>query len=194
MLIYPTETFYALGCRAEDDDAIARIYEIKRRESAKTLPLLCANLAQVERVADVGTLPRQLIANFWPGPLTVLAPGTPGLNERLTNARGQVALRVSGDAVARELALTLGSPLVATSANFSGAPPAPDTASLDPEFLAICAASGAFVLTDGRKRKDARTAPSTIVEILDSNAPLVRILREGAVSRDALLARGVEVI
>ena len=73
VLIFPTETFYGMGCLAAHAEAVARVYQLKCRPVHKPLPLLAAHAAQVDDVAELAAMPKGLAA-FWPGPLTVLLP------------------------------------------------------------------------------------------------------------------------
>ena len=134
-LIFPTETFYGLGCLATDSVAVARVYQLKRRPVHKPLPLLAASVEQVRAVACLEAMPEALAA-FWPGPLTVLLPARPALPAALVNERGQVAVRVTPHPVAAALALGAGGPLTASSANLNGRQPVCRVEQLDPELLA----------------------------------------------------------
>ena len=61
-LVFPTETFYGLGCLAANAEAVARVYQLKQRPVHKPLPLLAAHAAQVDAVAELAAMPR----GFWP--------------------------------------------------------------------------------------------------------------------------------
>ena len=56
VLVFPTETFYGLGCLAANADAVARVYQLKHRPVHKPLPLLAASTAQVDEVADLAAM------------------------------------------------------------------------------------------------------------------------------------------
>ena len=83
-MVFPTETFYGLGCLAAHAQAVARVYQLKCRPVHKPLPLLAAHAAQVDAVAELAAMPRGLLP-FWPGPLTVLLPARPCLPQALVN-------------------------------------------------------------------------------------------------------------
>ena len=206
VLIFPTETFYGLGCLAADGEAVARIYQLKRRPVQRPLPLLAADAAQVTAVARLEAAPPGLIAAFWPGPLTVLLParhadvaqsGAPGLPAPLINAAGKAAVRVTPHSLAARLALLAGGALTASSANLSGRAPARDWKDLDPELLAALADLGDLggLLPAGRgSEQPAGGVPSTLVEPLPDAEPggqkRLRLLRAGAVSAQALARAG----
>jgi L-threonylcarbamoyladenylate synthase len=122
----------------------------------------------------------RLARRFWPGLLTLVLPARPGLPATWLGADGTLALRVSGHPVAGALVAALGGPLVATSANVSGQPPAARVADVDP---AVRAAAD-LVLPDG-------PAPgggvgSTLVRVTVHGG--WEVLREGAIPRAAVAA------
>ncbi len=124
-VVYPTETFYALGVDACSRLALARLFTLKRREPGKAVGLILGNLEHALEVArEIPPLARRLAEVFWPGPLTIVLPGRSSLAPELVGPSGGVAVRVSSHPLARALALGLGRPLTATSANLSGAPAA----------------------------------------------------------------------
>ncbi len=176
VIAYPTETFYGLGCLAEADAAVERIFRIKGREGDKPLPLIVADQEAAYEVAGTGdpgsaALYADLARAFWPGPLTLLLEAKrffpPGIAPQ-----AKIALRVSAHPVARALARGLERPLVATSANRSGRPPA---------VLAAQVAEGlARDLPDLILRQDPCPGGESST-ILDLTAVPPRILRAGAV-------------
>ena len=74
-VIFPTETFFALGSRALDADATARVYRAKHRSTVRPLPLILGDWEQLDMIAKVHDELMPLLKRFWPGPLSV--PGTP---------------------------------------------------------------------------------------------------------------------
>ena len=196
-LIFPTETFYGLGCLACDAVAVNRIYQLKRRPVHKPLPLLAASEEQVCSVAWLEAMPEALRA-FWPGPLTVLLPARQGLPPQLVNEAGQVAVRVTPHPVAAALAQGAGGPLTASSANVNGRPPACTVADLDPQLLAALHHMGSHPCVVDEGPQPQGGAPSSLVELLprqegqavDASCRRLRLVRPGAVSRAALEAAG----
>jgi len=171
LVAYPTETFYGLGALARDRAALARLARAKLRPEGKPLPLLAADLAQVEEVAVVTPEAARLAASFWPGPLTLVLAAVPGLDDAITAGTATVAIRVPGSDVARALARAAGGALVSTSANVSGEPPPADAAALSPALVARLD----HVLDGGRTPGG---LPSTIVS-LGADGP--RLVRAGVV-------------
>jgi L-threonylcarbamoyladenylate synthase len=169
LLIYPTDTLYALGCRALDGAAAARVRAAKGRDAGKPLPLVIAGFEQLEEVcARRSDALGALAARFWPGPLSLVVPAAAGLPDAVTAAAGTVAVRVPAFDWTRSLCRLAG-PLVSTSANRSGHP-APVTCG------AAIAEVGAFaeLAVDGGA---GRALPSTLVDLTGAEA---RLLRAGA--------------
>ncbi len=170
----PTETFYGLGALAGDAGALARLAAAKLRPEGKPLPLLAADLAQVEEVAVLSPEARRLAARFWPGPLTLVLPARPGLDPAITAGSGTVGIRVPGSEVARALAAAAGGAIVSTSANLSGEPPPTTPAALSQPLRARLDG-----VLDGGPTPGG--LPSTVVA-LEAGGP--RLVRAGAVSFD----------
>ncbi|MDE7065653.1 MAG: threonylcarbamoyl-AMP synthase [Desulfovibrionaceae bacterium] len=182
VVIYPTETFFGVGCRITDAAAVTRVYQAKRRNVHLPLPVICGDRRQLDRVAAVDAALEPLLERFWPGSLTVLLPARACVPETVTAGTGTVAARLSPHAVARTLALAVGEPLVSSSANISGRPAVTEPAALDPELLdgvdGVLAAGAA----------PAGGLPSTLVRMTAGGR--LRVLRVGAVAPACLEAAG----
>lgn len=216
VLIFPTETFYGMGCLAAHAEAVARVYQLKRRPVHKPLPLLAAHAAQVDDVAELAAMPKGLAA-FWPGPLTVLLPARASLPQALVNAEGQVAVRVTPHPLAAQLAVEAGGALTASSANLSGGAAVRTPQHLDPALMEALQrmaqempipANGKDFLHNQQSARPvllggpmpAGGLPSTVVEPLGfgtggqaGGAGRLRIVRAGAVSVAELVAAGFTV-
>ena len=178
VVAYPTDTLYGLAADPASAATIEQLYRIKGRQVDQAIPLIAADLGQVEAYA--GPLPplaRVLANRFWPGPLTLVIRAWTGLAPNVHGGTGTVAIRVPDHAVARALARAFGGPVTSTSANQSGQP-APVTAdavrlALGDELDAILDAGD----TPGGP-------PSTIVDVLGGGPRLVRV---GAVPWERVL-------
>jgi L-threonylcarbamoyladenylate synthase len=178
-IVYPTETFYALGVDALSPDALERLFAIKGREPGKPVALIAADVAMAFSVArEVPLSARALAEAFWPGPLTLVLPARDEIPAALIGADGGVGVRVSPHPIASALTAGLGRPLTATSANLAGEPAAVEP---DEARRALGGRVKVFV-EDGRL---AGGAPSTVVAVSGSG---MRVLRQGAVSERQLIA------
>lgn len=198
VVIFPTETLYAIGCRADKARACARIREIKGRRSDSPLPLLAADREQAARAVRLEAAPERLLAAFWPGPLSLLLPALPGVAPEARNGEGLAALRVTSHALAARLAALAGFALTASSANFSGGAPSARTEELDAALLAALALSDgeAGLLAAATAEEEPRGgAPSTLAQpCAGAEGVCLRVLREGAVSAKTLEAAGFRVL
>lgn len=122
VLIYPTETSYALGCDATNDAAVARVFAIKGRPEGKGTPLILPADIDIREYVQANEQVFRLADKYWPGPLNIIVPRS---KDSLVSTRcetdGTQSVRRSSHPVAATLAHLLGKPLVATSANKSGA-------------------------------------------------------------------------
>ncbi|RLT43884.1 MAG: threonylcarbamoyl-AMP synthase [Chloroflexi bacterium] len=168
----PTDTVYGLVCRYDSSKAIAELYRVKDRPPEKALPVLIGDPSQLALVVD-GELPplaQELIARFWPGPLTLILPARPHLPPVLTAGGSTVGVRIPDQPFLRELARQAG-PLASSSANRSGGPECSTAA----EVLAQL--DGRIpLLVDG-----GATSLGQASTVLDLSGETPRILREGPV-------------
>jgi L-threonylcarbamoyladenylate synthase len=177
LVIYPTDTLYALGCAAADGAACTRVRAAKGRDENKPLPLVAADEDAVRGLVEGWSRgASRLAARFWPGPLTLVLRAGAGLPRAVTLGAGTVAVRVPGLALTRALCRAAG-PLVSTSANRSGEK-APETC----QEAVASVGDRALLALDGGPGRD---LPSTIV---DASGLEPRLLRAGAVPWDDVLA------
>jgi L-threonylcarbamoyladenylate synthase len=174
LAVIPTETEYALTADATSRTAAERVRHVKGRTATKPFSVFLkdrAALASWRVVVPSWTVP--LTEVFWPGPLTLILP-TDNPIFRVLGVAGAVGIRVSPEPIITMLTARIGHPLIATSANPSGA-----TLSIAAEnsWLARCAYEGAFLWV--RPLRFQRRRPSTVLDCCGS-AP--RLLREGAIA------------
>lgn len=140
VLAYPTEAVWGLGCMPFDAEAVHRLLAIKQRAPSKGLILVAHDAAVFEPLVDWAALPadrRDAVLASWPGPATWVLPATLGAPDWITGGHRGIALRVTGHPVAAGLCARLGGPIVSTSANRGGHPPAFRRAQLDPAVEAL---------------------------------------------------------
>lgn len=135
----PTEAVWGLSCDPFDEAAVLRLLALKQRDVDKGLILVAGDVVQFDGLAAWERLPearRKVVRATWPGPHTWIVPATPRVPSWITGAHAGVAMRVSGHPVVVALCTAFGSPLVSTSANPSGLPPARCRQELDPSLVA----------------------------------------------------------
>jgi len=127
VLAYPTEAVWGLGCDPFDEAAVLRLLAIKQRAVDKGVILVGGRLAHIEGLLDWSRLPPDRVAEVqsqWPGPRTWIVPTTARVPRWITGTHDGVAVRVSDHPVVVALCEAFGGPLVSTSANLAGEPPA----------------------------------------------------------------------
>ena len=171
VIAFPTDTLYGVGARAADPAAVARLYQVKRRPAGQPMVWLVSDRDQVEGFAVVSAAATELMARYWPGPLTLVLPA------RIPADGSTIAVRAPDHDVALALLTSLAEPIASSSANPAGQPPPVDAdqviAGLDGELD--------LVLDGGPCRIG---QPSTI---LDLSGATPRILRQGAIPSTELI-------
>lgn len=169
--IIPTDTVYGLAARAEDREAVTRLYRIKNRE-AKPGTVISADLAQLERL---GIKHRYLkaVEQFWPGAVSVVIPVSNPALAYLHQGKMSLAVRIPDNANLRQLLQSTG-PLLTSSANPPGGRPAADIQQARDYF-----GDQVDFYADGGDLSDRQ--PSTVVRIVDD---AIEVLRQGAVHID----------
>jgi L-threonylcarbamoyladenylate synthase len=122
LVAFPTETVYGLGADAANAEAVARLYRAKGRPAFNPLIVHVGDLAAAKRIARFDATALALAAAFWPGPLTLVLPKSPGcpVAELATAGLDTIALRVPAHPVTRDILRRFGGAVVAPSANLSG--------------------------------------------------------------------------
>ena len=122
VLCYPTETLYGLGCSADNEDAIKKIYEIKKREEEKNFTLLFKDLKMIKDFCNLEYYDEELILKFSPGPFSILlqAKKSKSIDRRLVSSKNEVCCRISSHPFVTSLFELLDCPIISTSANVSG--------------------------------------------------------------------------
>ena len=139
VIAYPTEAVWGLGCDPFDEAAVMRLLAIKQRPVDKGLILIAGALDQFDGLLDWDVLPagaRTAVLDSWPGPNTWVISATPRVPQWVRGDHDSVAVRVSAHPAVVALCAAFGGPLVSTSANLTGQPPAFSRDALDPALLA----------------------------------------------------------
>jgi L-threonylcarbamoyladenylate synthase len=176
VIAMPSDTLYALSAAASDADAVRRVFDVKGREGARALPLFVSDVAMAERIGVLDTGARRLAERFWPGPLTIVVPTKADYESEALAGGRTVALRVPDHELALAVIRGLGDAVTGTSANLTGGRD-PDS----PEEVRHQIGRNIDLILDAGPA--AYGVASTIV---DCTGPSARILRDGAVGREAV--------
>jgi L-threonylcarbamoyladenylate synthase len=176
LVVMPTDTVYGIGADAFDPAAVRALLAAKGRGPDMPVPVLVGSWQTIEGlVMAVPPVATKLVEAFWPGGLSLVVEHAPSLTWDLGDAKGTVMLRMPLHPVALDLLRAVG-PMAVSSANRSGHPPAL-TSSQATEQLGDLVS----VYLDGG------TAPLGVAStVVDVTGPVPVLLRQGAVSLDAL--------
>ena len=177
LIVYPTETVYGVGADPFNEAAVKKLYMAKNRPFDMPLSVAVSDMEMAESIAVLDDDARRLIERFLPGPLTLIIKKRPEVPDITTSMSDKVGIRIPDHPVALRLIRAFG-PLVATSANLHSNSDAVEcgTAQRDlGELVSSYIDCGPCLL--GK--------PSTIVWMMDGK---VKIVRQGAISRDAIEA------
>jgi tRNA threonylcarbamoyl adenosine modification protein (Sua5/YciO/YrdC/YwlC family) len=172
IIIYPTDTLYALGCDALNQRAIERLCRIKGINPDKQpLSVICSDLSQAAEYARIDNRAFRVLKEYLPGPFTFILPAATTL-PKVFKGRKSVGVRIPDNDIPRALAEAMGNPILSTSIAFN--PDEPAEAEM-PESIALRYDNDVDIMIDGG---EGSTYPSTIVDLTDSNSP--EIVRQGA--------------
>ena len=135
VILYPTDTVGGIGCDATTADAVARVYEIKKRADSKALICLVDSDARLQRyVKKVPNVAWELF-DCADKPTTVILDGAVNLAPNLIADDGSIALRITQEAFSKELCYRFQKAIVSTSANISGEPTAQNYCDISQEII-----------------------------------------------------------
>jgi len=124
VIAFPTDTVYGLGADIFDENAVAKVFQIKGRPLEKGLIAMVSDLEQLSYIAKQPSRAAfALIKRFWPGALTLIMQASSGLPS-VVQVNGNIGVRWPNHLLAQKIIQTAGFPLATTSANISGQPPA----------------------------------------------------------------------
>ena len=175
LVAFPTETVYGLAADVFNEQAVARVFQVKGRPAHNPLPVQIALMDDLPRlVSEIPPIAERLMREFWPGPLTLVFPASPDVPKLVTAGTGKVGIRMPDHSVAWDLIRAAGTPIVAPSANASGQPP-PTTAE---EVLRYLQGKIELILDGG---PTSLKVASTVVDVTQTPP---KILRVGSITRE----------
>jgi len=173
IVIFPTDTAFGIGCRIDDEDAVRRLFTLRKRPETKAVPVLVSSLHMVEKY--VKEIPQdvieRLIKPYWPGALTIVLQSRSDKVPNLVRGGGEtIGLRVPDHLTTLALINGVGVPILGTSANFAGEATPYTLESMDKELVKLVD----FVVPGECHTKEAST-------VIDCTQNQWKILRQGAV-------------
>ncbi|MFQ5957173.1 MAG: L-threonylcarbamoyladenylate synthase [Candidatus Brocadiales bacterium] len=170
LVAFPTETVYGIGANAQDSEAVSMLYDVKSRPREKEFAHLISDQEEIrDLVVNIPPHARTLMKEFWPGPLTIIFPGPGGKD---------IGVRFPAHKVAQDLVRLAGVPVLATSANISGEPPATNAQ----EVLEYFGGKMGIILDGG---SSTIKTPSTVIKVTRES---YLMLREGAIPEEKIIS------
>lgn len=141
IIAYPTEAVFGLGCDPLQSQALASLLQLKKRDPSKGLILIAHTFECLQPYLDISEIPpehlKQILAS-WPGPYTWIFRAKSTISPMLRGRFDSLAVRVTAHPIARGLCEAFGGPIVSTSANPEGLPPAKNAAEVEQYFGQQC--------------------------------------------------------
>lgn len=171
LVVFPTDTAYALGCHLGDKRAVDRIRTLRRLDRNHPLTLMCRDLSELSVYARVSDSSFRLLKRLTPGPYTVVLPATREVPRRLVHPkRKTIGLRVPDHPIAQGLLAALGEPLMTTTMQLPG----DDLPLAEPELFRDRIAGQVEVILDGGG------GGVELTTLIDLTSDVPEVLRLGA--------------
>lgn len=120
VVVFPTDTLYALGVDASGTQAVDKFFALKKRPADKPVPIFVKDIEMARELAHVDEKQEDILKKFWPGPFTFVLRKKEGVSERLSANTEKIGLRIPDDEFCQALLKELDSPITGSSANISG--------------------------------------------------------------------------
>ncbi|GAB4212566.1 MAG: L-threonylcarbamoyladenylate synthase [Synechococcales cyanobacterium] len=174
LMLYPTDTVYAIGCDLFSKSAVQRVRLLKQLHNTKPLTFLCASLSGIATYAQVSDMAYRLIRALVPGPYTFILPATKLVPKLVQNAkRKTTGIRVPDHPLCQALLQTLGHPLISTSAHWGEHSPQGEI-NWDAPELSQLANQVEMVVEDGLP------LGSQVSTVIDLTGAVPQVVRRGA--------------
>lgn len=178
IICFPTDSVFAISCDATNTSAVNRIFDLKKREKNKALPVLVKDFSMAKQLVIFNEKARLLSDAFWPGLLTIILPlrDKSGLPDVVNQGLRSLAVRVPGNDIALDILKAFNKPLIGTSANISGMESSYNAGMIKKYF-----GDDVDVVIDGICSDSAKL--STIIDLSEDT---YAIIREGAIPKEEI--------
>ena len=160
LIVYPTDTFYGIGCDLFNKKAIERIYRLKNRPLSKPFSFVCDNLKEISSYALVSNYAYKNMKRLLPGPYTFILEGTRLVPKIMLTKRKTVGIRVPDNQTCHDIVSTFGGPIISTSAGYE-----------DPYAIRDAHGSQVDVIIDGGTLSQ---NPSSVVSLINDQPEIIR--------------------
>ncbi|MBO5226210.1 MAG: threonylcarbamoyl-AMP synthase [Parabacteroides sp.] len=170
IILYPTDTIWGIGCDATNEEAVRRVYELKRRIDNKAVLVLTDSTAKLNMyVSEVPDIAWDLI-EVTDTPLTIIYSQAKNLASNLLGEDGSIGIRVTNEEFSRKLCERFRKPIVSTSANISGEPSPANFQEISEEIK-----KGVDYIVNYRQEDMSKAKPSHIIKL--GNGGVFQIIR-----------------
>lgn len=160
VILYPTDTIWGIGCDATNEEAVKKVYEIKKRADSKAMICLVDTPDRVQRyVQEIPAVAWDLM-ELAEKPLTIIFDGAKNLAPNLLAEDGSVGIRVTREEVSNQLCYRFQKPVVSTSANISGEPSAACFAEISEEIR-----NAVDYIMESRQKETRKCQSSSIIKL-----------------------------
>ncbi len=179
VIIYPTDTLYGLGANALNEDAILKIYKIKKQDRNKPISVIVKDIKMARKIACIDFKIEKILNEIWPGPITVVLRKKDIISDILTGNGETVAIRISDNEFISALMEKIDFPITATSANISGENNLLESKEIIEKFKKAKLAPDLFIDSGDIKDPTAST-------IIDLTTGIPKIIRAGIVGKEEI--------
>jgi len=169
VIVYPTDSGYALGCHIGDKKALERLCQIRNIDKNHNFTLLCADLSQLSEYTRVDNVAYRLLKNNTPGAYTFIFKGSKEVPKRLLNPKKKtIGIRIPDNIIAQALLTELKEPLMSTSLILPGE----QKAEFDPEHIRDILEHSVDLIINGGYLSE---KPTTVIDLSEDNVEIIRV-------------------
>lgn len=176
LVVYPTDTLYALGADIFNDEGLRKVFNIKKRPFSNPLPVAVADYSSIINIAYTNNIVKKVVKRFLPGPLTIILRKKEIVTGLVTGNLDKIAVRIPNNKIALDLLSAYGRPLTVTSANIHKK----ETLYVINDIMMQFNTDISVYLNDGQLGG----MPSTIVDLTFKKP---RIVRKGSITQKEIL-------
>ena len=166
IVVYPTDTYYGIGCDLMSPRAIERIYQLKRRDKSKPFSFICSDLTNISQYAKVSNYAYRTMKRLLPGPYTFILEGSKLVPKIMLTKRKTAGIRVPDNEICLALVHELGHPIITTSATTAEGESFHDASLIHEHF-----GKQVDAVIDG---SPVSGEPSSIISLIDDTPQIIR--------------------
>lgn len=180
IIVCPTDTVYGLICDAKNKKAVKKLFELKRRNLKKPIPIFVKDIKMAKKFADINKNQKKFLQKVWPGKVTAVLKTKKKFPKGVVGSENKIGLRIPKYKLINTLIKKINRPLTATSANISGKPTSGKIKRILKQFENKRLKPDLFFDVGNLKY-------SKLSTVIDLTASKLKILRRGAIKKERLL-------